>query len=74
MASTPPLTAAATGRARRSVGQKQDRIAAGDAVVLFGAQGSQRITQAEFEAAGNGDGPELLAMLAAGLPRVLAVT
>jgi alanine racemase len=50
---------------------RQDRVALGDEVVLFGAQGAERITQAEFEAAGNGYGPELLAMLGAGLPRVL---
>lgn len=49
----------------------QDRVALGDEVVLFGAQGGDRITQAEFEAAGNGYGPELLGMLGAGLPRVL---
>lgn len=49
----------------------QDRVALGDEVVLFGAQGADRITQAEFETAGNGYGPELLGMLGAGLPRVL---
>jgi alanine racemase len=50
---------------------QQDRVRLGDDVVLFGAQGADRITQAEFEAAGNGYGPELLGMLGAGLPRVL---
>jgi alanine racemase len=50
---------------------RQDRVTLGDEVVLFGAQGSDRITQAEFEAAGSGYGPELLAMLGAGSPRVL---
>jgi alanine racemase len=51
---------------------RQDAIRLGDEVVLFGAQGSARITQAEFEAAGSGYGPELLAILGAGLPRVAA--
>jgi alanine racemase len=44
----------------------------GAEVVLFGAQGSDRITQAELEASGHGYGPELLAILGTSLPRVLA--
>lgn len=42
-----------------------------DEVVLFGAQGSERITQAEFEANGSAYGPEMLGILGAALPRVL---
>lgn len=49
----------------------RDQVHLNDEVVLFGAQGADRITQAEFEANGSGYGPELLAMLGAGLPRVL---
>lgn len=49
---------------------QQAAVGLGDEVVMFGAQGDDRITQAEFEAAGNGYGPELLGMLGAGLPRV----
>ncbi|WP_164156620.1 alanine racemase [Sandarakinorhabdus rubra] len=49
----------------------RDAVRLGDEVVLFGAQGPQRITQAEFEANSSAYGPELLAMLGAGLPRVL---
>lgn len=42
-----------------------------DEVVLFGAQGSDRITQAEFEANSSAYAPEMLAVLGATLPRVL---
>ena len=42
-----------------------------DEVVLFGAQGSDRITQAEFEANSSAYAPEMLAVLGAALPRVL---
>jgi alanine racemase len=49
----------------------QASVGLGDEVVMFGAQGGDRITQAEFEAAGNGYGPELLGILGAALPRVL---
>lgn len=49
----------------------QAAIGLGDEVVVFGSQGGDRITQAEFEVAGNGYGPELLGMLGVGLPRVL---
>lgn len=50
----------------------QDTIALGEEVVLFGAQGSERITQAEFERNSASYGPEMLAVLGATLPRVLA--
>lgn len=43
----------------------------GDEVVLFGAQGPERITQAELEANAQAYGPELLAVLGASLPKVL---
>ncbi|WP_298193380.1 alanine racemase [Novosphingobium sp.] len=43
----------------------------GDEVVLFGAQGADRITQAEFEANSSAYAPEMLAVLGATLPRVL---
>lgn len=49
----------------------QDRIALDDEVVIYGAQGGERITQAEFEANSGGYGPEMLAVLGTGLPRVL---
>jgi alanine racemase len=56
----------------------QDRIAIDDEVVLLGPQsgsrGSDRITQAEFEANSNAYAPEMLAMLGATLPRVLKPT
>ena len=42
-----------------------------DEVVLFGAQGKDRITQAEFEANSSAYAPEMLAILGAALPRVL---
>ncbi len=42
-----------------------------DEVVLFGAQGADRITQAEFEANSSAYAPEMLAVLGAALPRVL---
>lgn len=43
----------------------------GDEVVLFGPQGTDRITQAEFEANSSAYAPEMLAVLGAALPRVL---
>ncbi|MCX7284787.1 MAG: alanine racemase [Novosphingobium sp.] len=49
----------------------QDSIRLDDEVVLFGAQGAERITQAEFETNGSAYGPEMLAVLGATLPRVL---
>jgi alanine racemase len=49
----------------------QDQVRIDDEVVLFGAQGTERITQAEFEANGAAYGPEMLGVLGAGLPRVL---
>lgn len=42
-----------------------------DEVVLFGAQGTDRITQAEFEANSGAYAPEMLAVLGTALPRVL---
>jgi alanine racemase len=42
-----------------------------DEVVLFGPQGSDRITQPEFEANSSAYAPEMLAVLGATLPRVL---
>ena len=42
-----------------------------DEVVLFGAQGTDRITQPEFEVNSSGYAPEMLAVLGATLPRVL---
>lgn len=42
-----------------------------DEVVLFGPQGTDRITQGEFEANSSAYAPEMLAVLGAGLPRVL---
>lgn len=42
-----------------------------DEVVLFGAQGNDRITQAEFEANSSAYAPEMLAVLGAALPKVL---
>ncbi len=49
----------------------QDTVRLDDEVVLFGAQGDVRITQAEFEANGSAYAPEMLAVLGATLPRVL---
>jgi alanine racemase len=43
----------------------------GDEVVLFGPQGTDRITQAEFEANSSAYAPEMLAVLGAALPHVL---
>ncbi len=51
----------------------QDRVRLDDEVVLFGAQGKQRITQAEFEANSSAYAPEMLAVLGTALPRVLKV-
>ena len=42
-----------------------------DEVVLFGPQGTDRITQPEFEANSSAYAPEMLAVLGATLPRVL---
>jgi alanine racemase len=49
----------------------RDQVRLGDEVVLFGAQGTERITQAELEANSQAYGAEVLGMLATGLPRVL---
>jgi alanine racemase len=49
----------------------RETVRLGDEVVLFGAQGRERITQAELEANSQAYGPELLGVLGAGLPRVL---
>ena len=49
---------------------RQDAIGLGDEVVLFGAQGQDRITQAEFEANSSAYAPEMLAVLGATLPKV----
>ncbi len=46
-------------------------IRPGDEVVIFGAQGAERITQAELEANAQAYGPEILGVLGAALPRVL---
>lgn len=53
------------------VTEARDRVRLGDEVVLFGGQGSDRITQAEIEANSLAYGPEMLAVLGAGLPRVI---
>lgn len=53
------------------VTEGRDLTRLGDEVVLFGAQGGERITQAEFEANSSAYGPEMLAVLGATLPRVL---
>lgn len=50
----------------------QNAIALGDEVVLFGAQGLERITQGEFERNSASYGPEMLTVLGATLPRVLS--
>jgi alanine racemase len=50
---------------------RQDRVRFDDEVVLFGAQASDRITQAEFESNSSAYAPEMLAVLGATLPRVL---
>ena len=49
----------------------QDKVRLDDEVVLFGAQGDQRITQAEFEANSTAYAPEMLSVLGTALPRVL---
>lgn len=49
---------------------RQDTVGLGDEVVLFGAQGKDRITQAEFEANSGAYAPEMLAVLGATLPKV----
>jgi len=50
----------------------QNQLALDDEVTLFGKQGGDTITQAQFEAASAGFAPEMLAVLGATLPRVLA--
>jgi alanine racemase len=49
----------------------QDKVRLDDEVVLFGAQGAERITQPEFERNGSVYGPEALTVMGATLPRVL---
>ena len=49
----------------------QGKVGMGDEVVLLGAQGSQRITQADFEAGSSAYAPEMLTMLGATMPKVL---
>lgn len=49
----------------------QDKVRLDDEVVLFGAQGEDRITQPEFERNGGVYGPEALTVMGATLPRVL---
>jgi alanine racemase len=49
----------------------QDQVRLDDEVVLFGPQGGDRITQAEFEANSSAYAPEMLAVLGATLPRAL---
>ncbi len=49
----------------------QDKVRIDDEVVLLGAQGAERITQAQFEANSGAYAPEMLAMLGGTLPRVL---
>lgn len=53
------------------VTDRRDAVHLDDEVVMFGRQGTEHITQAEFEASSGAYGPELLAMLGAGLPRAL---
>ena len=54
------------------VTDSQNKVRHGDEVVLFGTQGTERISQAEFEANGSAYGPEMLGILGAALPRVLS--
>ncbi|WP_295527762.1 alanine racemase [Novosphingobium sp. Chol11] len=49
----------------------QGKVGLGDEVVLLGVQGSQRITQADFEAGSSAYAPEMLTMLGATMPKVL---
>lgn len=49
----------------------RETLRMGDEVVLFGAQGAGRITQAELESNSSAYGPELLTVLGNSLPRVL---
>ncbi|MCU0892026.1 MAG: hypothetical protein MUE77_09835 [Sandarakinorhabdus sp.] len=49
----------------------RDMVRLGDEVVLFGAQGTERITEAELETNSQAYGPELLAVLGNSLPKVL---
>lgn len=53
------------------VTDRRDTVRLDDEVVLFGPQGANRITQAEFEANSGAYAPEMLAVLGAALPRVL---
>lgn len=53
------------------VTDRRDAVRLDDEVVLFGSQGADRITQAEFEANSSAYAPEMLAVLGAALPRVL---
>jgi alanine racemase len=53
------------------VTDRRDVVRLDDEVVLFGPQGAERITQAEFEANSSAYAPEMLAVLGAALPRVL---
>jgi alanine racemase len=48
----------------------QNTVGLGEEVVVFGPQGADRITQAEFEANSSAYAPEMLAMLGATLPKV----
>ncbi|WP_428333229.1 alanine racemase [Novosphingobium sp.] len=50
----------------------QDQLAIDNEVVLLGPQGADRITQAEFETNSSAYAPEMLAVLGATLPKVLA--
>jgi alanine racemase len=52
----------------------QDKIALNDEVVLFGRQGNDVITQAEFESNSASYGPDLLAVLGNSLPKILKQT
>lgn len=52
----------------------QDRIGLGDEVVLYGRQGGEAITQAEFESNSASYGPDLLAVLGNSLPKILKQT
>lgn len=53
------------------VTDRRDTVRLDDEVVLFGPQGTDRITQAEFETNSSAYAPEMLAVLGAALPRVL---
>ena len=53
------------------VTDRHNDVRLGDEVVLFGAQGTERIGQTELEANSGAYGPDLLTMLGNSLPRVL---